>query len=190
MVFGNQSSLSFNEVQILWETLTGHFLRPEKSTFQTHWDAGSNLNRICSFLRDYNLETNLKFTSAKYSQLSQLYVFAQKTSSQEEDDSLVSPSFVWEWKKLVAPSGWMWKGKENRESGKPGFVLEQKSSNWKISGNGCEHMWKSHRKWRYLSNCIKMFLSTATIGRNEESEVAVIWPNWPILTPNILDSKC
>jgi hypothetical protein len=85
---------------------------------------------------------------------------------------------------------WMWKGKENRESGKPGFVLEQKSSNWKISGNGCEHMWKSHRKWRYLSNCIKMFLSTATIGRNEESEVAVIWPNWPILTPNILDSKC
>ena len=85
---------------------------------------------------------------------------------------------------------WMWKGKENRESGKPGFVLEQKSSNWKISGNGCEHMWKSHRKWRYLSNCIKMFLITATIGRNEESEVAVIWPNWPILTPNILDSKC
>lgn len=192
MVFGNQSSLSFNEVQILWETLTGHFLRLEKSTFQTHWDAGSNLNRIFSFLRDFNLETNLKFTSAKYSQLSQLYVFAQKTSSREEDD-LVSPSFVWEWKKLVAPSGWMWKGKENRESGKPGFVLEQKSSNWKISGKGCEHV-KIPLEVTILvklyQNPPRIFLSTATIGRNEESEVAVIWPNWPILTPNILDSKC
>ena len=126
MVFGNQSSLSFNEVQILWETLTGHFLRPEKSTFQTHWDAGSNLNRICSFLRDYNLETNLKFTSAKYSQLSQLYVFAQKTSSREEDD-LVSPSFVWEWKKLqvnVKREGKSWKWETRVCAGAEIFQLE------------------------------------------------------------------
>ena len=126
MVFGNQSSLSFNEVQILWETLTGHFLRPEKSTFQTHWDAGSNLNRICSFLRDYNLETNLKFTSAKYSQLSQLYVFAQKTSSREEDD-LVSPSFVWEWQKLrvnVKREGKSWKWETRVCLGAEIFQLE------------------------------------------------------------------
>jgi hypothetical protein len=186
VVFGSQSSLSFNGVQILWETLTGHFLRPEKSTFQTHWDAGSNLNRICSFLRDYNLETNQTQASAKYSQLSQLYVLLKKLPPEKKMTASCHPA-LFESEKSCR---WMWKGKENRESGKPGFVLEQKSSNWKISGNGCEHMWKSHRKWRYLSNCIKMFLSTATIGRNEESEVAVIWPNWPILTPNILDSKC
>ena len=88
---------------------------------------------------------------------------------------------------------WMWKGKENRESGKPGFVLEQKSSNWKISGKGCEHV-KIPLEVTILvklyQNPPRIFLSTATIGRNEESEVAVIWPNWPILTPNILDSKC
>ena len=156
MVFGNQSSLSFNEVQILWETLTGHFLRPEKSTFQTHWDAGSNLNRICSFLRDYNLETNLKFTSAKYSQLSQLYVLLKKLLPEKKMTASCHPALFESDKSWLLHPGECEKGRKIVKVGNPGLSWSRNLPTGKsreMVVNICENPIGSDDTCQIVSKC-------------------------------------